>query len=133
MTTARTRSPVVNPWTWLGPLALLQGNPNSSTLTFWRDCRPLASTSQGQTCWSPTCAGVEAPQRVASTQCAFERFLFCLFHLVRPPEPVSSGNPSVLSRSYIAHLVLFTTAASLRGLFTGPGCAPTLLVGQPKD
>lgn len=116
-TTARTRSPVRNPPTTLVDLGALSGNPASLVRHIWRLCRPVAPIDKGTTSFQRRCAGVERPTHPASSQWVFGILRCTRFHLVSPPLPVSTGNPTFLKRSYSAHRVAFTAAASLSGAF----------------
>src|SRR5579859_6374856 len=115
VTTARTISPVWKPLTPLDPLGLEQGKPISLTLHFWRLPCPLAEISKGIMRAILSECGVLLPTQAASIQCAFGSSLCVRLNLVRPPEPHSMGRLSSLRRSYKAHLVVLTAAASLRG------------------
>src|SRR5260370_2695129 len=113
--TARTISPVWKLLTFLAPLGLEQGKPISLTLYFGLLQGPLAEISKGLMRAILSECGALLPTQAASIQCAFGSPLCVRLNLVRPPEPHSMGRPSCLRRSYRAHLVVLTAAASLRG------------------
>src|SRR5258706_9835784 len=60
-------------------------------------------------------SGVLAPTQAASCQWVFSSPRLTRLNLVRPPVPHSMGSPNACNRSYNAHLVEFTAAASLSG------------------
>src|SRR5438105_589363 len=62
--------------------------------------------------------GVEVPTHAASHQWVLGRFRWVRLNLVSPPEPHSTGSPSVLSRSKRAQRVALTVVASLNGALT---------------
>ena len=71
--------------------------------------------SSGRTCCQSSRGGVDWPTFAASSQCALGMLRCVRFHLVRPPVLVSMGSPLHLRRSYSAHRMLLTAAASLSG------------------
>src|SRR5262245_13227937 len=94
-TLARTRSPVRTPPTTLVALGPLSGNPAALVRHIWRLCRPMAVISRGTTPAVLSRCGVLSPTQAASSQWVLGRSRVVRFHFVRPPVPVSRGNPNV--------------------------------------
>src|SRR3982074_1664172 len=114
---ALTMSPVLNPFTFLSPLADVRGKPYLSGRHICLDPCPVAVMSKGTMFFTISISGVLLPTLAASSQWVFCKSLVVLLHLVKPPDPHSIGNPVALSRSKSVHRVLFTAAASFNGCF----------------
>src|SRR5713226_281163 len=121
-TTACTKSPVLKSWTQLCCFARVRGNPAALMRHICRRCQPFALISSGETRLIHKRGGVLAPQHAASNQWVFGSPCWCLFHLVLPPVPVSTGTPVAQSSWYNRQRVLLTAAASRRGTLA---CAST--------
>src|SRR5258706_15979991 len=115
VTTAFTRSPLWKPKTSLACFGPVRGKP---CLLIKHICLlpcPCAVMRKGTTALLSSCSGVLSPTQAASLQWSFGSPRMVLFHLVRPPDPHSTGKPNALSCSKSNQRVLLTAAASLSG------------------
>src|SRR5262245_60291107 len=99
VTVARTSIPGLTALDFFAPLGLEHGKPRSLTVHFCLHPCPVAVMSNGTTPDSSSLAGVLLPTQAASIQCCFGKPRCVRLYFVSPPDPLSSGEPSCLSRS----------------------------------
>src|SRR6266704_2188160 len=109
-TTARTKSPVWNPYTRFACLGPVRGKPNRSMRHICREPCPIAWMHKGTTPFTVRGRGVLAPTHAASNQCILGNPRITRLYLVRPPLPHSMGRPNADIRSKSAHRVALTAA-----------------------